>query len=353
MKRILAVFTGGTIGSKAGGGLIGLDGGAGPALIEAYRGRAAGPHGDAAFDVIQPVDIFSENLLPRHWGEIYKAVQSFDLAAYDGIVMTHGTDTLAYTAAAMGFLFAGMGIPVALTAAGLSPNRPESDGPANFAAAADFVLGGGPPGVFAVFGDRAGETPVYLGSRLLSADSVTDQYSSYMGVDFGRMYAGIFCPCESALNPSARALKGLKAKYRLGEMGFSRGVACVLPYPGLNYAHLDFGRDRPAAVLHGLYHSSTACIEPNDSSILEFAKRCRSFGIDLYVHDGRKLGGETYPSGAALLDAGARPLTGLSLEAALAKLNIAYNQDAAPPHEYMLENVFFEYAGTAPRQAGQ
>ncbi|MDR1571900.1 MAG: asparaginase domain-containing protein [Clostridiales Family XIII bacterium] len=348
MKRILVVLTGGTIGSRPDGGLIRLDRDAGRSLVEAFRGRAAGAREDVAFEVIQPVEMFSEDMLPRRWGEIYGAVRGFGLDACDGVVMTHGTDTLAYTAAAMSFLFAGAGVPVALTASGLGPGRPGSDGHANFAAAVDFVAGSGLPGVFAVFRDRAGETAVYLGSRLLSADSVTDRYSSYMGVDFGRMRDGAFQPCESATNPSARELRGLKARYSLGEPGFGRGVACLLPYPGLNYAHLDFSRDRPAAVLHGLYHSSTACTgPPAENSVLEFAKRCRDSGIDLYVHDGRRLAGETYPSGRALLDLGARPLTGLSFEAALAKLNIAYSQDAAPPYDYMKENVFFEYAGKA------
>ncbi len=53
------------------------------------------------FDIIRPYTILSENAEPEHWLKIIRAIQNRDLRAYHGIMITHGTDTLPYTAAAL------------------------------------------------------------------------------------------------------------------------------------------------------------------------------------------------------------------------------------------------------------
>jgi L-asparaginase len=56
----------------------------------------------------------SSNMQPHHWVELAKAIHGA-LAAYDGFVVVHGTDTMAYTASALAFLLPGLDRPVVLT----------------------------------------------------------------------------------------------------------------------------------------------------------------------------------------------------------------------------------------------
>lgn len=69
----------------------------------------------------------SSDMTPDDWVRIARAVVE-RYASYDGFVVVHGTDTLAYTASALSFLLPGLGKPVILTGAQLSLSDPRSDG---------------------------------------------------------------------------------------------------------------------------------------------------------------------------------------------------------------------------------
>ncbi|MCI4339317.1 MAG: Glu-tRNA(Gln) amidotransferase subunit GatD [Thermoplasmata archaeon] len=85
---------------------------------------------------ILPVfDRLSEDIVPNDWLTLAtKAVDAFRDGAR-GVVIAHGTDTLAFTAAALSFLLTDLPGPVVLVGAQRSPDRPSSDGPSNLAAA--------------------------------------------------------------------------------------------------------------------------------------------------------------------------------------------------------------------------
>ncbi|MCD7948518.1 MAG: asparaginase domain-containing protein [Oscillospiraceae bacterium] len=339
MKKILVVFTGGTIGSKSANAVINVDETQGYTLLETFRRDT---EMQVTFDTVQPLNILSENLVPRHWSAIYDTLSGMDLAAYSGIIITHGTDTLPYTTGVMSYLLAGLGLPVVFVASNRALDHPQSNGHQNFAGAVQFILGEGLPGVFAVFQNTAEELVVYLGTRLLEADKVTDQYRSYLGVDFGRMEHGKLVRNHHPMNPDMQGT-ARQAAFGIPQIRFDNKVISIQPYPGLDYSLYDLKKSRPAAILHGLYHSSTACIEPKENSIVELAHLCNQNGIDLYIHDSRNCVGSMYYTSRELLCAGVHTLTNLSYEAALAKLYVAYNQDQTTPTKYMSENLFFEY----------
>ena len=140
-KRILLLATGGTIASQATeeGLAPGLDGAALASLLaESVLARY-----DVTVRDILRLD--SSNIQPEEWQLIARHV----FAAredYDGIVITHGTDTMAYTAAILSFMVRGIPIPVVLTGAQLPIEHPLSDGEENLrlalAMAASGVGGG-------------------------------------------------------------------------------------------------------------------------------------------------------------------------------------------------------------------
>lgn len=85
--------------------------------------------------IVPVLDQLSENIAPSDWQLLAeRVVQSFARGA-TGVVIAHGTDTLGFTAAALGFLLVDLPGPVVVVGAQRSPDRPSSDGPSNLAAA--------------------------------------------------------------------------------------------------------------------------------------------------------------------------------------------------------------------------
>ena len=97
------------------------------------------------------LNLDSSNLEPSHWQLIAKAIAA-EYANYDGFVITHGTDTMAYTAAALSQMLHNCQKPVVLTGAQLPIQAEGSDAPANVYHA--FLAATSPlKGVALVFGD--------------------------------------------------------------------------------------------------------------------------------------------------------------------------------------------------------
>ena len=200
--KILVVLTGGTIGSTCSDGVRGIIGDSPYILIREFR-KKYHDYSDCEFEVINPYSILSENLTCGVWSELYATLNAVDTAAYDGIIITHGSDTLAYTSAAMGMLMRHTKCPIVLTAADRPVNDPASNALPNFRASVDFIRSSGLKGVFVSYRRNAdGAQVIYIATRLLSADCFADEFSSYGGCCFGRMEDGLFVPDSSPLNPS-------------------------------------------------------------------------------------------------------------------------------------------------------
>ena len=146
MKRILMLGTGGTIACvpSADGLVPALDG---PAMIRLVPELEE----VCAIETKQILNLDSSNLSPEHWQIIAKAIAA-NYENYDGFVITHGTDTMAYTAAALSQMLHNCQKPVVLTGAQLPIQAEGSDAPNNIYHA--FLAATSPlKGVALVFGD--------------------------------------------------------------------------------------------------------------------------------------------------------------------------------------------------------
>jgi len=85
------------------------------------------------------MSIMSEDMTPDKWVEIAKEIAQDVNAGYRGVIVTHGTDTLHYTAAALSFMLRDLPCPVVLVGAQRSSDRGSSDVVMNIACAANFV----------------------------------------------------------------------------------------------------------------------------------------------------------------------------------------------------------------------
>jgi len=84
--------------------------------------------------IVPVFDRLSEDIAPDDWVTLaHRVVEVFSNGA-QGVVVAHGTDTLAFTSAALSFLLQDLPGPVVLVGAQRSPDRPSSDGPSNLAA---------------------------------------------------------------------------------------------------------------------------------------------------------------------------------------------------------------------------
>jgi L-asparaginase len=113
MKRVLIIQTGGTIlmrPSKSDPGQVSPDPQASRWLLKEIPDLAR----IADIDQKPLFNLDSSNISPAHWTQLAEAILA-EKDVYDGFVVLHGTDTMAYTASALSFALAGLGKPVIFT----------------------------------------------------------------------------------------------------------------------------------------------------------------------------------------------------------------------------------------------
>ncbi|HDJ22885.1 MAG TPA: asparaginase [Candidatus Aminicenantes bacterium] len=135
----------------------------------------------AVYDIEFIANMDSTNLRPPDWDKMLFAIKK-NYKDYDGFVITHGTDTLAYTAAALNLALRHLGKPVVLTGSQIPGNKIESDARRNlinaFRLATMDVAG-----VFVVFDER-----IIQGGRVTKAsESKLDSFQSVNGEDAGEI----------------------------------------------------------------------------------------------------------------------------------------------------------------------
>ena len=180
MKRILLIGTGGTIASEM------TEGGLTPELTtEQLLSQIPAISGVCHADCIQLFNLDSTNITPGHWRMMARCVRAH-YGEYDGFVVTHGTDTMAYTAAALSYLIQGSPKPIVLTGAQKPIGFDSTDSKVNlmdaFRCAAEDL-----PGVAIVFNSR-----VILGTRAKKTRSKSFQaFSSINYPDLGVLRDGV------------------------------------------------------------------------------------------------------------------------------------------------------------------
>ena len=107
MKKILLLATGGTIASRE------TEHGLRPALTAEDMRAAIGTTG-STIEVVDLLSLDSTNIAPCHWQIIARKIAELR-TNYDGFIITHGTDTMAYTAAALYYMLEHIDRPVILT----------------------------------------------------------------------------------------------------------------------------------------------------------------------------------------------------------------------------------------------
>lgn len=148
MKKILLIGTGGTIASD-----VTEDGLAPELTTEQLLSHLPAISGICDVDCVQLLNLDSTNMRPEHWLAMAGCVRD-NYDRYDGFVITHGTDTMAYAAATLYYLIQNSPKPVVLTGSQVSIYARDTDARENLRNAITYAADDDACGIHLVFDNK-------------------------------------------------------------------------------------------------------------------------------------------------------------------------------------------------------
>lgn len=302
LKKILLILTGGTICS-----VENEDGkrqtnaeSAKYKIISEFR-KSDSPFKNADFDIRMPVDTLSENMTFEKLNLLLDELRKVNSEDYSGIIILHGTDTLAYTASLLSLVMSEKKLPVCLVSSHSPIDSIGTNANINFRAAVELIMNGIKPNVYAVYQNSDGKTYVHFGSQLLQCGN----YSN----DFYSADAAVIESEENAKLDGTEFETDSGLLTKLGKL--SANVLFITPVTGLDYS--SYNLSNVSAVVHKTYHSQTVCVEGGRNSFVEFSEKCKKEGVSLILTPCDKKAYSYVTTGVAL-KSGAFPVSGMTDE---------------------------------------
>lgn len=265
------------------------------------------------------VPIDSSNATPRDWQQIGR-----DIAAhyddYDGFVVLHGTDTMAYTASALSYMLQGLRKPVILTGSQIPLGAMRSDAPQNLITALQLAASDAIHEVAIYFnqrllrGNRASKVSA---ERLAAFDSPNYPWLGEVNIDVRFNHAALL-PCSD------------KERFELPEYGNSM-VLSLRFVPGMPLCAVQALLDlKPQALILQCYGAGN--VPDRDPALLDMLARADAAGTVLVacsqsLHGRVTIG--TYAAGAGMTAAGVIGAGDMTFEAVFAKLHHLFAQGLA------------------------
>jgi len=293
--------------------------------------------------------LYSENITQKHWTELARTVAKHIEQGVDGVVIAHGTDTMAYTSAALSFALQNLPVPVILVGAQRSSDRPSSDAATNLIGAVK-AAGEGP---FAEVGlamhENVSDTTILIhrGTKVRKCHtSRRDAFKSINSFPIAKV-KGIQITMETEQYSHRDPEKHLILK-----SNFNEKVALVKFYPGLDPAiidhYVDFGIKGLLLEGSGLGHVSKYCFNSINNAVdkgvvVALASQCIWGRLNMNVYD----------TGRDLLSFGVVPLDDMFPETGLVKLMWVLGQTNNPQEAIKLlkTNIAGEFSSrTLPQE---
>lgn len=317
-KRIYVAYTGGTIGmQQSSRGFIPVPGfltDTVKRMPEFYRPEMP------EFDIHEyhPV-IDSSDMTPAHWLSIAKDIQA-NYQHYDGFVVLHGTDTMAYTASALSFMLENLQKPVIITGSQIPLAQLRSDGQVNLLNALYLAANYPIPEVSLFFNNQ-----LFRGNRATKADA--DGFNAFASPNLPPLLeAGIHIKLLAGkLSNSAEALPLQVAEIT------PQPISVVTLYPGIT---TDVISNMLAAPVRALIIKSfgvgNAPQRPELLKVLENASNSGQVLVNCTQCFKGKVNMDGYATGNALRRAGVISGFDMTLEASLTKLHYLLSKPLSP-----------------------
>jgi len=162
---VLLIYTGGTIGMRENPLTGALESFNFDLLLEEVPELRRFDYRIRTFTFSPPID--SSNIQLDHWGRLVSIIAS-NYDRFDGFVILHGTDTMAYTASALSFMLENLGKPVILTGSQLPIGKIRTDGKENLITAVEIAAAHRPDGSPVV-----PEVCIYFNQKLMRGNRTT------------------------------------------------------------------------------------------------------------------------------------------------------------------------------------
>jgi glutamyl-tRNA(Gln) amidotransferase subunit D len=270
--------------------------------------------------------IYSENLTQQHWTRLAQKVAEHIKQGADGVVIAHGTDTMAYTAAALSFALQNLPVPVILVGAQRSSDRPSSDAATNLIAAVQAATRGSFAEVGLAMHETLSDTTITVNRGTKVRKCHTSRRDTFKPVNA--------TPIARVKNNKIIILtddyqERDASKKLILKPTFSKEVALVKFYPGLDPAIIDWYVERGYKGIllegSGLGHVSKYCFDAisnavKNDMVLGLASQCIWGRVNMNVYD----------TGRDLLKLGVIPLEDMFPETALVKLMWVLGQTSDP-----------------------
>lgn len=348
MKKILLILVGGTICTALNEhGTLSISEGAGVKLIENFKNSSTPFKDDVEIKPTENLFILSENMSIPNWNLMLDTYRKYiNTESFDGVIFAHGTDTLAFSTSLFSLVLANTDIPVFFVSSNARLDSQRANGNDNFRYAVELICKGIEPNVYATYKNISdGKMYLHLGSRLEQCKNYSEDFFSKGAIDITE-------------NPD-KAFNEIKESYSKneksplidtnGDWRFENCVLMITPYVGLDYDSFNYSKF--SAILHGTYHSGTACAEPYDNSVLHLMDLCEkeNSDIDIYLSPSKN-SGEIYDT-VRVIDSHKTNkkkinfLYGCTNEAAYAKLVLAYSalKDKKDIESFINTNINFEF----------
>ncbi len=326
MKKILLILVGGTICTSLNEyGTLSISEGAGVKLIENYKNSDSPFKDDVEIKTTENLFILSENMSIPNWNLILDTYRKhINSDSFDGVIFAHGTDTLAFSTSLFSLILANTNIPVFFVSSNARLDSERANGNENFRYAVELICKGIEPNVYATYKNISDDRMyLHLGSRLLQCKNYSEDFCSQGAIDITEF--------------SDETLKKIKETYPKeeksplidinGDWYLKNCILMITPYVGLDYNSFNYSKF--SAILHGTYHSGTACSEPYESSVLHLIDLCEKENpeIDIYLSPSKN-SGEIYDTVRIIGNHKVNKikfLYGCTNEATYAKLVLAYS----------------------------
>jgi len=332
LKNISILGTGGTIASF----VDYKTGAVSPAITTEQLVNSVKSLDDIAnINAVPLFSLASEDMNPSHWEDIAKKVKEIHDRENHGVVIGHGTDTMAYSAAALSFQLPEIAYPVVFTGSQRSPDRPSSDAHLNLVGAAKTAMSDLGEICIAMHETTNDQNiAIWRGNRTRkSHTSKRDAFTSPNDMPLGVV---------SDVIEWKQKYKPTSKKTTL-EAGFDDNIGMVWSHPGLNeedWQKLTSGKNGIIIAGTGLGHIKSELLDAVGKTALDIpvamSSQCLSGTTNLNV----------YRNGRELIEKGVVETYDILPETALVKMMWLSKHKPNEIRELMGENLVGEISNS-------